>query len=264
MSVNPCIVMVGAGRIAWSLGKRLKSKGLPVAQVVSRTAARAAELGGVLGCNWTADYAEIRPDADWVIIAVSDDVIGEVAAQIAPYLTDALVTHTSGATPGDVLAPYIPRYGVFYPLQSFSKERQPVWSKIPFCVNASGAEEVLFLRKMAKRIGNLVYQVNDQQRAVLHVAAVYANNFTNYCFAVAEKILDDADLPFEMLHPLMEETLAKAITDMPSRMQTGPAIRGDRETIEKHLLLLEKYPEWQGIYRVISEDISKMRILKNA
>lgn len=262
MSGNPCIVMVGAGRIAWNLGKRLKSKGLPVSQVVSRTAAHAAELGSVLNCAWSAEYAEIRPDADWVIIAVSDDVIGAVAAQIAPYLTDALVTHTSGATPGEVLAPFLPRYGVFYPLQSFSKERQPVWSKIPFCVNASGAEEVLFLRKMAKRIGNLVYQVNDQQRAILHVAAVYANNFTNYCFAVAEKILDDADLPFEMLHPLMEETLAKAINDVPSKMQTGPAIRGDRETIEKHLLLLEQYPDWQMIYKVISEDISKMQILK--
>jgi predicted short-subunit dehydrogenase-like oxidoreductase (DUF2520 family) len=102
-----------------------------------------------------------------------------------------------------------------------------------------------------------VYQVNDEQRAVLHVAAVFANNFTNHCFSIAEKILDNADLPFEMLHPLMEETLAKAIMDSPAKMQTGPAVRGDEETINRHLLLLKKHPNWKTIYEDISNDITE-------
>lgn len=252
---NPVIVVAGAGRIAWHLGKRLKSKGLPVAQVISRTAEHAEALGMALQCAWSTDWAEVLPNADWVIIAVSDDAIGAVGDQLAAHIPNALLTHTSGATPGHVLKDDASRYGVFYPLQSFSKERQPVWSKIPFCVDASSPEDVLFLRKMAKRIGNLVYQVNDAQRSVLHVAAVFANNFSNYCFSVAEKILDEADLPFEMLHPLMEETLAKAIQDAPSKMQTGPAVRGDRETIQKHLQLLQQHPDWQTIYSAISADI---------
>ena len=252
---SPVIAIAGSGRVAWHLGKRLKSKGLPVSQVLSRSAPNAKALANVLGCSATDQWAEIDPATDWLIIAVRDDAIATVAEQIAAVAPHLLATHTSGATPGIELAPFFTRYGVFYPLQSFSLERQPVWSKIPFCVDGAQADDVLFLRKMAKRIGNLVYQVNDQQRATLHVAAVFANNFANHCFAIAEKILDGADLPFEMLHPLMEETLAKAVQDSPAKMQTGPAARNDIETIEQHLSLLRNDPEWQQIYGDITSSI---------
>ena len=98
--------------------------------------------------------------------------------------------------------------------------------------------------------------MNDAQRALLHVAAVFANNFANHCFAIAEKILDEKDLPFELLHPLMEETLAKALQDSPARMQTGPAMRGDVVTVQRHLDLLAEHPEWREIYRTLSENIN--------
>lgn len=250
------IVIVGSGRIAWHLGKRLKAKGLPVAQVVSRTAEHAQSLAETLGVRWTDDWAEILPDADWLLIAVRDDAIAEVGRALAPYAPSALATHTSGATSGAVLKPYFRRFGVFYPLQSFSFERTPAWSKIPFCVDAQSDEDVLFLKKIAKTIGNLVYQVNDEQRAALHVAAVFANNFANRCFAIAEKLLDEKDLPFEMLHPLMEETLAKALHDSPERMQTGPAARGDADTIRRHLELLKNRPEWRELYEKLSVSIN--------
>ncbi len=257
---SPKIVLVGTGRIAWSLGKRLKSKGLPIAQVFGRNSEQAAALGQALNCEWCTDPAALLEEARWLIMAVSDDAIGVVADQLSDYVSEnTLVTHTSGATPGDILSQYFQRYGVFYPLQSFTKERQPVWSKIPFCVDACVPEEVLFLRKMAKIIGNLVYQVNDAQRAVLHVAAVFANNFANHCFTIAEKILDEADLPFELLHPLMEETIAKAVADSPSKMQTGPAVRGDFETLQRHIRLLEGNEAWQGIYKAMSEDIQGVK-----
>lgn len=249
------IVIIGSGRIAWHLGKRLKSKGLPIAQVLSRTAEHAQPLATALGAEWSDDWAQLRPDADWLLLAVRDDAIGEVAAALAPHAPAALATHTSGATPSTVLAPHFGRYGVFYPLQSFSMERVPVWSKIPFCVDASDEDGLLFLKKTAKIIGNLVYRVNDAQRAQLHVAAVFANNFANHCFAIAEKLLDEQDLPFEMLHPLMEETLAKALQDSPERMQTGPAVRGDEDTMRRHLDLLEKHPAWQALYARLSESI---------
>lgn len=251
------IVIIGSGRIAWHLGKRLKGKGLPIAQVVSRTAQHAAPLAAALGAAWTDDWAQVRPDADWLLIAVRDDAIDEVGAALAPYVPDALATHTSGATPGEVLAPHFHRYGVFYPLQSFSMERTPAWSKIPFCVDAAAEADVLFLKKTAKIIGNLVYRVDDVQRAQLHVAAVFANNFANHCFALAEKILDEKDLPFEMLHPLMEETLAKALQDSPARMQTGPAMRGDADTMQRHLKLLEAHPKWQALYEQLSASIAE-------
>lgn len=251
------IVIVGSGRIAWHLGKRLKAKGLPVAQVVSRTAEHAESLAETLGARWTSDWAEVLPDADWLLIAVRDDAIDEVAAAIARYVPDALATHTSGATPGTVLKPFFKRYGVFYPLQSFSYDRTPVWSKIPFCVDAQSNEDILFLKKVAKTIGNLVYRVNDEQRSTLHVAAVFANNFANHCFTIAEKLLEEKDLPFEMLHPLMEETLAKALLDSPARMQTGPAVRGDEDTVKRHLKLLSNHPDWQALYEKLTLDINR-------
>jgi len=256
MQATPVIVIVGSGRIAWHLGKRLKSKGLPIAQIVGRTLEHVRPLAEALSTSWSDDYSDLRQDADWVLVAVRDDAIETIAEQIAPYVAESLVTHTSGATPGKVLETYFERYGVFYPLQSFSMERSPVWSKIPFCVDASNDTDLLFLKKTAKTIGNLVYRVNDEQRALLHVAAVFANNFANHCFAIAEKILDEKDLPFELMHPLMEETLAKALQDSPERMQTGPAVRGDVDTIHRHLSLLEAYPEWRTLYAGLTHSIN--------
>ncbi len=250
------IVVVGAGRIAWHLGKRLKSKGYRIAQVVNRSADHARNLGDALGAEWTDQWSDIARDADWLLIAVRDDAIDEVAAALSSFVPDALATHTSGATPGQVLAGAFKRFGVFYPLQSFSLERTPIWSKIPFCVDAALEADVLILKKIAKTIGNLVYQVNDAQRAQLHVAAVFANNFSNHCFALAEKLMEEHHLPFEMLHPLMEETLTKALQDSPVRMQTGPAIRGDMETLLRHLALLEKHPALQDLYAALSKSIN--------
>ena len=250
------IVIIGAGRVAWHLGKRLKSKGLPVAQVLSRTDEHAESLAQTLQARWSADWSEVLPQADWVLLAVRDDSIAEVASRIAPHVPDALVTHTSGGTPGTVLKPHFKRFGVFYPLQSFSFERSPVWSKIPFCVDAEREEDILFLKRIAKTIGNLVYRVNDEQRAALHVGAVFANNFANHCFAVAEKLLHEKSLAFEMLHPLMEETLAKALLDSPARMQTGPALRGDVDTIRRHLELLNDHPRWKELYAKMSASIN--------
>ncbi len=255
MEKSPVIVIVGAGRVAWHLGRRLKGKGLPVTQVISRTEERTEELATSVGAVWSTSLPEIIPNPDWVLLAVKDDALSEVAEKLGSYVPEALVTHTSGGTAGSVLSPFFRRSGVFYPLQSFSFEHTPVWSKIPFCVDASTPDDLLFLKKTAKRIGNLVYHVNDEQRARLHIAAVFANNFANHCFAVAEKILDEQDLPFEMLHPLMEETVAKALQESPARMQTGPAARGDVETMRKHIHLLDAYPDLQKMYKLISSNI---------
>ncbi len=261
MESLPKIVMVGAGKIAWHLGKRLKGKGLPVAQVLSRTAEHAQELAETLHADWATDPAQVLPEADWVIIAVRDDAIAPVAASLGGHLHNALVTHTSGGTAGKVLSGHFQRYGVFYPLQSFSVEHTPVWSKIPFCVDAKLESDLLFLKKIAKTIGNLVYQVNDEQRANLHVAAVFANNFANHCFAIAEKIMDEKELPFELLHPLMEETLAKALRESPAKMQTGPAIRGDMDTLLRHLGQLKGHPDWAALYKKLSLSIEpKLKI----
>jgi predicted short-subunit dehydrogenase-like oxidoreductase (DUF2520 family) len=226
-----------------------------VSQVISRTAAHARALAERLGAGWSDKAADVFPDADWVLVAVSDDAIGDVAAALAPFVPKALVTHTSGATPGAVLKPFFERYGVFYPLQSFSESHTPDWASVPFCVDASTENDLLLLEKTASEIGGKVYRVNDDQRAVLHLSAVFANNFANHCFAVAHNLLTQKGLPFELLHPLMRATLDKALAHPPAEVQTGPAIRGDHDTLERHLGLLTAHPLWQEIYRLMSESI---------
>lgn len=256
MNLPTRIVLVGAGRIATHLGRRLRAKNLRIVQVLNRSAKAAQTLADELQVKWSDQWADIVPNADWIILAVRDDAIADVGAQLSQYASDALFTHTSGATPGAILAPYCQRYGVFYPLQSFSAEHVPLWSKVPFCVDAANAEDLALLKKIAKVIGNLVYHITDDQRAVLHIAAVFANNFANHCFAVAERILEQQGLPFEMLHPLMEETLAKALLDSPENMQTGPAIRGDMDTIQRHLRWLQDHPLWRTLYVDMSRSIN--------
>jgi predicted short-subunit dehydrogenase-like oxidoreductase (DUF2520 family) len=145
-TLNFKLVIVGSGRVATQLGKRLVEQGMPVSQVLSRTSEHAKKLAVALGDgSWSDQWSEVLPDADWVILAVSDDAIDDVAAALAPYVGGALVTHTSGATPGSVLKPFFIRYGVFYPLQSFSEDHIPDWSSVPVCVDASSGVDLLFL-----------------------------------------------------------------------------------------------------------------------
>lgn len=249
------VVVIGAGRVATHLGHRLKAKGLAVVQVLNRTAAPARSLAQSLDAEWSDQWADVRTDADWLLLAVRDDAIAAVAGALSNYVPQALATHTSGATPGTVLSPHFRRFGVFYPLQSFSPERRPIWSTIPFCVDAADPADLAFLRKTGRQLGGRAWSVTDEQRATLHVAAVFANNFTNHCYAVAEALLAEQDLPFELLYPLMQETLAKALEHSPARMQTGPALRGDQATLQRHLALLAGHPDWQAMYTAVSRSI---------
>ncbi len=224
--------------------------------MLNRTAQPARALAATLHTEWSDRWSDVRPDADWLLLAVRDDAIGEVAAALAAYVPHTLATHTSGATPGTVLAPHFRRFGVFYPLQSFSPERVPDWPIIPLCVDATHPSDLLFLEEMAAQLGARAWRVNDEQRAALHVAAVFANNFVNHCYTVAEQLLAEKGLPFELLHPLMTETLAKALAYSPAQVQTGPARRGDQATLQRHLALLAGHPDWKAMYAAISQSIS--------
>lgn len=228
-------------------------------QVLNRSAGPAQALAAELQADWSDQWSDVRPDADWLLLAVRDDVLAEVAATLAPFVPQALATHTSGATPGTVLAPHFRRYGVFYPLQSFSPERVPAWSTIPFCVDAAQPADLLFLKKTARRLGSQAWAVNDEQRAVLHLAAVFANNFANHCFALAEALLIEQGLPLAMLQPLLAETLAKALAYSPAQVQTGPAQRDDQATMQRQLAMLADHPDWQAMYAAISQSIRRHR-----
>lgn len=186
------------------------------------------------------------------IIAVSDNAIADVSDHL-PF-TDALVVHTSGSIPIEKLSAQN-RGGVFYPLQTFTKEKNINWSEVPFCIESEIKEDTHLLKTLTAQLSSKIYELNSAQRAQLHIAAVFANNFTNHCLTIAEDVCETNKIPFELLHPLILETAKKAVTTAPKQNQTGPAIRNDQTTITQQLLQLKGKPK--KIYKLLTKAIQK-------
>ncbi|MEZ4990076.1 MAG: DUF2520 domain-containing protein [Saprospiraceae bacterium] len=253
------VVLVGAGNVGWHVGQRLKEKGIRVNLVYSRQKAKAEALGRLLGCAVTNLLAAIPGLNNCLyILAVKDDVITEVAESIrfldAP---NRLFVHTSGATPSSVLTAYFSHSGVFYPLQTFSIDRQVNFSRVPLCIYGSDQEATSVLFDLGKQLSDQVAIIDDHQRSVLHVAAVFVNNFSNYLFGIGKDLVENKQLSFDLLRPLLMETAEKIMDRSPDEMQTGPARRHDQSTIATHLEYLERYPEWRKIYQLLSKNIEE-------
>jgi predicted short-subunit dehydrogenase-like oxidoreductase (DUF2520 family) len=254
------IVLIGAGNVATHLGKKLVEVGEEVVQVYSRSLSNASELATTLGARPHDDLYGLTAHADLYIIAVSDDAIAEVVKKLGHLpLEDKLVVHTSGATPSKLFeaALSLERTGVFYPLQTFTKGRQLDFSEIPICIFASQPADLEVLEALARKLSSHVYQVNDAQRAWLHLAAVFVNNFTNHLFEIGHSTLKKQQLPFEMLLPLIRETVAKLDGSAPKLKQTGPAVRNDWTTTERHLTQLNGRGDLQDIYRILTKHIKR-------
>lgn len=252
------IILVGAGNVGYHLGRRLHEKDFAIAQVFSRTIEHAENLAKAVQAPYVTKFEDVDRDGNLYIISVSDSAIAPVARQLARLeLDNPLVVHTSGATPATALMPYFDRFGVFYPLQTFSRARKVDFESIPICVHAVDENDTEQLLGLARRLSSKVYALDDEQRATLHVAAVFVNNFSNYLFQVGEDILREAGLPFDLLRPLILETAKKVQEQSPGVMQTGPAVRGDEETIQRHLEYLHRFPEYRELYQLLSRRIAE-------
>ena len=252
--------MIGAGNVGFHLGKALSL--LPnaeVIQVYSRTKKKALNSAQNIDCQYTTKLKNVRTDADLYIIAVKDTAIGIVAKALStlPHLQEKLVVHTSGATPSTILLPHLSRIGIFYPLQTFSIKKEPNFKTIPFCLDATIEEDFLLLENLAQQLSTRTERINDTQRSVLHVAAVFVNNFTNYLYTIGADITEKGGVPFDLLKPLIAETAEKIRENAPRDMQTGPAVRGDAATIERHLDFLEG-SGYEGIYGILTRKISRV------
>ena len=190
--------------------------------------------------------------ADLFIAAVSDDALTELCEKLP---AEFCVVHTSGTVGMDALASHSKR-GVFYPLQSFSKEHSVSFDEIPLCLEANNPETMALLEEIAGKLSNKVMHISSEQRLKLHLGAVLVNNFTNHLYALSKMYLEQKGLPFDLLHPLMEETTKKAIAIGPESAQTGPAKRGDLATINRHLTLLEE-GQLKEIYNLLSDSIKE-------
>lgn len=252
------IVFVGAGNMATQLALALSNKGCRVLQVYSRTIDSARQLAGRVGNNtlYTNRIADIVTDADLYIFSLSDNALPDVIEQMQP--NDALWVHTAGSMPMDVFAAKCARYGVLYPMQTVNKDRVIDWSDVPVFVEASNESDTQYLVQLSQRLSKNVSRSNSQQRQSLHLAAVFACNFTNHMYAVAEKLLQEQGLEFDVMKYLIRETEHKAESISPVDGQTGPAVRNDVNVMNKHLALLGNTPEGE-LYRLISKNIMQYK-----
>jgi predicted short-subunit dehydrogenase-like oxidoreductase (DUF2520 family) len=253
------VTIIGTGKVAFHLGKRFVEKGVHIQQIIGRNADKAAWLASILSTNFETNFRKIKADSDIYIIAVSDAAIPSVAEQLSQTLDNQLVVHTSGSISSTILQPYFKNYGAFYPLQTFSLESQPDFDNIPIFINATPPQYLEFLKGFGEKISNKIYELEDDKRVVLHIAAVFVNNFTNQLFKMAYDILEKENLSFDVLKPLIQETVNKIHHYAPSDMQTGPAKRGDLITIEKHLNYLNKNapPQYFDLYKMFTQLIEQ-------
>lgn len=249
------ISFLGAGNIAWHLGKALLNKGYIIREVYSRSENSASELASALGCRYTCSAGKVTSGSDLYILCVSDSAMNEVIGQLS--LHNTILVHTAGSVSMDLLANTAQHVGVFYPLQTFSKQVPATLNKVPFFLEASDTETLEKIMAVAHQLSDIVHVANSQDRLLLHVAAVFASNYTNLMYTLAEEILSNAGLSFDILHPLITETARKAVNQSPSEVQTGPARRKDQLVINKHLQILESHPETKEIYKLLAEMIDK-------
>ena len=252
------IVIIGSGNVAWVLGSLMKNTGHQILQVCGRNNAATTELAQILATNACNDLEQLNNQADIYLLAVSDSALQGVAEKI--NFPGKIIVHTAGAVSKQVLKNCSTEIGVFYPLQSLRKEKM-AYSSIPILIEGINEHVEIKLHELASSISNVVSVCNENDRVKMHLAAVFANNFVNHIFTLTEDYCRNEQLDFSVLKPLIEETVLRINSNSPSEVQTGPAIRHDTATIEKHLDLLKNYPEYQEIYTLLTNAIMAKYIL---
>ncbi|SNS24460.1 Predicted oxidoreductase, contains short-chain dehydrogenase (SDR) and DUF2520 domains [Dokdonia pacifica] len=244
MTIN----LIGTGNVAWHLANHLaKIPECTLQQIAGRSPEKREKFKHLAENVVTIDA--LQP-ATVTIIAVSDNEIEKVAT-LVPY-QDTLVVHTSGSITIEAISQN--RKGVFYPLQSFSKNDTVDFTNIPICIEATTKDDLDILQKLALFLSTKVYHIDSHQRKQAHLAAVFVNNFTNHCYTIAQELCDTHQIPFELLHALVGKTAQKAIDHSPSDVQTGPAKRNDTQVINEHLDMLQQ-EDHKSIYQTLTASI---------
>jgi predicted short-subunit dehydrogenase-like oxidoreductase (DUF2520 family) len=249
------VVIVGTGNVATVLGQRILEVGNEIAQVVGRTEEKAAALASALRCTYSTNYANIDISADLYIISVADNVIKDVAEKL--LLGNRLVVHTAAAVSKDVLSNSSTNYGVLYPLQTL-KAGLPNIPPIPVAIDGSSPNVINTLKSFAGSWAESVVVASDEERLKVHVGAVFVSNFTNHIFALVSQYFKEENLNFKSLQRLIEETIRRVATSDPKVVQTGPAIRNDTDTINRHKVVLGTHPQLLKVYKELTDSIFRM------
>ena len=251
------IVFVGAGRLATNLAMALHAKGHRITAVYSRTMASARMLAEAVDARATDDLAALPLEADAFVIAMKDAVLADVVAQLHQQRASQIFLHTAGSMPLSVFGSHC-HGGVVYPMQTFSKERLVDFAPIHVFIEGCDAQTLQVARQVASAVSSHVIELSSEERRHLHLAAVFACNFANHCYALSAEILERHGLPFSAMLPLIDETARKVSVMTPREAQTGPAVRYDRNVMAAQEQLLAGEPEMQQIYEMMSKSIHRL------
>ncbi|PUV23681.1 Rossmann-like and DUF2520 domain-containing protein [Sphingobacterium athyrii] len=251
------IVILGSGNAATHFGQAFQQLGHQIVQIYSKTKANADALAFALQCPGTDDLSQLLRNADLYLIAVSDEAIPTLV-ETMPQDINGIVVHCSGATDMAILNRFR-NYGVIYPPQSLSKNKTVDFSLIPFCVEGSDTSIANSLLQLARTFSSRSILCNSQQRLAIHLSSVMVNNFSNILYQFAYELLEEHNLSFDLVRPIILETAEKVQNHVPITVQTGPAIRGDEATQQKHLKFISNKPDLQQIYQLLSHQITKRK-----
>jgi predicted short-subunit dehydrogenase-like oxidoreductase (DUF2520 family) len=252
MSQFESIALIGPGRVAHQLGAALHDQGVTIAGVYGRNAEETKKLADKLDSRVITNLSDVN-QVDLILLTVSDDAVAEVSRQLNRN-NKGLVAHASGAVPLSAIeGPK--RRAVFYPLQSFSLDKHIIWENVPFCLEAENDEDLNGLGELAELLSQRIHVLSSDQRKSLHLAAVFANNFANLMFELSEDLLAKAEIDRSILHPLILETANTVLMQSARLSQTGPAARGDKQTIEMHRELLGEDNSYREIYDRLTNEI---------
>ncbi len=248
------IVIIGSGNVAWHLGKVLFEAGYNIQEVYSRNIDNAKNLAQRYGANSLDEISNIGHSAHIYIIAVNDDAIVSVCESMP--CVDGVVVHTSGSTGFNSLEKF-KNFGVLYPFQTLTKDKAVNFKNVQLLIEGNSPEVLGLIKQLSTDLSNKVMETTYEQRKQLHIAAIFASNFVNHFYSIANSFLKEKNLPFDLLLPLIEETTDKIRHLEPRLAQTGPASRGDQVVIAKHLAELRKNPDYQLIYELLTKSIQK-------
>lgn len=245
--------IVGTGNVAWSLAKAFHSKGVEIDYILARDESAGKVLADYISTRFLPLDQADKVTSKVVLLCISDDALSNVSGEYE-WSDDTCIAHTSGPTSMKALSIHDKR-GVFYPLQSMNKNENPDFKEVPILLEASSPACLILLSDLAKIISDDVRTMESEARLALHVAAVWANNFVNHLNAEAIGLAEKHKVPFDLLKPLIQKTAEIALHGNSAKSQTGPAIRGDESTMNKHLDFLDS--RQSEIYRLLSSSIQK-------
>lgn len=251
------ITIIGFGNVGFHLTKALLNNGFKIHQIFNRNLNKANEFASTNQINLINNVKDLDYSADIYIFCLKDDVIEELLTEL--NFTDQLLLHTAGSINQNIFEDFSTNYGVLYPVQTFNRNIELNFDEIPLCIESNNLETLHNIKKIAESISNNVQQISSEERKNIHIAAVFANNYVNAMYAIAQEILEQKDIDFNVLRPLILETAKKVQSNTPIEVQTGPAIRKDSSTITNHIeSLSDKHLKY--LYETIAKYIQERHL----